>query len=104
MPLLPFITDKGRLLEEYYRVFKNMGAHYLMPSTLTLFGDDKSDSKTQMFRLIEKHYPELLARYHHYFDHSDYLPRHDVEAFARKTHELSYRYQLNNRIFNGLFG
>ena len=104
MPLLPFITDKGRLLEEYYRVFKNMGAHYLMPSALTLFGNDSSDSKVQMFRAIEKHYPELSEKYHRFFDDSDYMPKYYSEAFAKKTHELSYRYQLNNRIVNGLFG
>lgn len=104
MPLLPFITDKGRLLEEYYRVFKNMGANYLMPSTLTLFGNDNSDSKAQIFRAIEKHYPELLVKYHRFFDHSDYMPKYYNEAFSKKTHELAYRYQLNNRVVGGMFG
>lgn len=104
MPLLPYITDKGRLLEEYFRVFKNMGAHYLMPSTLTLFGDQPSDSKTQIFRAIEKHFPDLLPKYHRLFQESDYLPPFYQEAFAKKMYELSFRYQLNNRILHGIFG
>lgn len=99
MPLLPYITDKGNLLEEYYSVFKRMGAHYLMPSTLTLFGNEHSDSKTQIFRAVEKNYPDLLAKYHRLFDQSDYMPKYYNDAFMLKNKELSHRYQLPNRIF-----
>jgi DNA repair photolyase len=99
MPLLPFITDKGSDLENYFRIFKACGAKYLMPSTLTLFGKEKSDSKQQIFRAIEKHYPELMPKYKKFFDLSDYMPKYYNDAFAKKMKELSLKYSLPDRIF-----
>ena len=43
MPLLPFITDTAQHLEDMYLAFKENGAHYVMPASLSLFGDEKVD-------------------------------------------------------------
>ncbi len=98
MPLLPFITDTGNHLEEMYAAFKNNGAKYVMASSLTLFGDDKHDSKQLVLRAVEKHYPHLLTKYQQWFDKSTGMPSYYHKALSTKTFELCNKYGLQNRI------
>lgn len=98
MPLLPYISDTGEHLELMYSSFKDAGASYVFPSTITLFGNEKSDSKTLVMRAIEKHYPHLLDKYHRLFDNSDYLPAYYNTAFAKKAKELCEKYAIRDRI------
>ncbi|MFL5753581.1 MAG: SPL family radical SAM protein [Bacteroidia bacterium] len=98
MPLLPFISDKGDRLEEMFDVIKKSGARYIFPATLTLFGNDPPDSKTLILRAIEKHYPELLARYQKFFSTANSLPAYYVEAFHKKMEELYKKYGIKNSI------
>lgn len=99
MPLLPFISDTGEQLEEMFRTFAANGAKYVMPATLTLFGNEAADSKTLMLRAVEKHYPHLLQKYHKFFDHSNEMPAYYRKAFEEKMKELGEKYSLPNRIF-----
>ncbi|WP_420572474.1 radical SAM protein [Kordia sp.] len=100
MPLLPFITDTTEHLEKLFSTFKNAGAKYVMPATLTVFGNGKADSKTLILNAIKKHYPELEARYLRYFSNSHQLPVFYRNAFYLKMKELAEVYQLRDRIIN----
>ncbi len=81
MPLLPFISDSSAQLVNYYKTFKQAGAHYIMPSSITLFGNEKADSKTLVLQAVEKHYPELLTKYLRYFEKNDAPPTAYQKAF-----------------------
>lgn len=98
MPLLPWISDKGDILEETYRTFSEAGVKYLFPATLTLFGADPSDSKPLVLRAVARHYPELLEKYQRFFDQSTEMPARYREAFNRKTRELAARFNIKERI------
>lgn len=98
MPLLPFITDTTEHLEKLFSMFKECQAHYVMPATLTVFGNGKADSKTLMMNAIRKHYPELEARYLRYFSNSHQLPEFYRNAFYAKMKELGKQYGLKDRI------
>jgi DNA repair photolyase len=98
MPLIPYISDTTESLNNMFSSFKTAGAKYVMPAGITLFGNGASDSKTLMFRAIEKHYPHLLEKYHKFFDHSSELPAYYQKAFYKKMRELGETYQLRNRI------
>lgn len=98
MPLLPFITDTTEHLEKLFSTFKNCNAKYVMPATLTVFGNGKADSKTLMLNAIKKHYPELEARYLKYFSNSHQLPEYYRNAFYLKMKELAKEYDLKDRI------
>jgi len=98
MPLLPFITDTTEHLEKLFSTFKNCEANYVMPATLTVFGNGKSDSKTLMLNAIKKHFPELETRYLSYFSSSHQLPEFYRNAFYKKMKELSKAYDLQDRI------
>jgi len=99
MPLLPFISDTGKHLEEMFIAFKEHGAAYAMPATLTLYGNGPSDSKTLVLRAVAKHYPHLLEKYTKWFCSSGVLPTHYVNAFGKKMKELKDKYAMPDRIF-----
>ncbi len=98
MPLLPYITDTGSHLIEMFSAFKQAGAQYVFPATITLFGSDRSDSKTLVMKAVEKHYPHLFGKYHQLFDNNTSLPDFYNRAFADKAKELSAKYGLANSL------
>src|SRR5690606_37195089 len=81
MPLLPYISDKGEHLEQMFATFAALKVNYLFPASITLFGEGRSDSKTLVFRAVEKHYLELLPKYQNLFANRTDLPDFYKNAF-----------------------
>jgi DNA repair photolyase len=98
MPLLPYISDTSDSLEKMFAAFKEAGAHYVMPASITLFGNGTGDSKTLILRAVAKHYPDLLPKYQKFFSASSEMPLYYTEAFKKKMKELSNTYALRDRI------
>lgn len=98
MPLLPFISDTTESLHLFYRTFAEMRVDYILPATITLFGNQKGDSKTLVLRAIEKHYPHLHNRYLSYFANNTELPRYYRQAFENKIKELHQQYGVKRSI------
>jgi DNA repair photolyase len=98
MPMIPYISDTTESLNNMFSSFKNAGANYVMPASITLFGNGPSDSKTLVFRAIEKHYPHLTEKYKKLFVSTHELPAYYNKAFYKKMLELSEEYKLRNRI------
>jgi DNA repair photolyase len=98
MPLLPYISDTTESLNNMFSAFKRSGANYVMPATITLFGNGTSDSKTLVLRAVEKYYPHLMDKYRKFFSASHELPAYYNKAFYKKMLELGELYQLKNRI------
>lgn len=102
MPLLPYITDTTDSLDAMYAAFKNAGSKYVMPATMTLFGNEVSDSKTLVFRAVDKHYPHLSEKYRKLFSVSIRLPKYYNEAFYKKAQELSHQFGIPSRILDAV--
>jgi DNA repair photolyase len=98
MPLLPFITDTAGHLEDMFQIFSSIGVNYIFPASITLFGDQSSDSKTLVLRAVEKHYPHLLAKYQSFFQNSNQMPVYYQNAFNKKIEELLLKYDLRNSL------
>jgi DNA repair photolyase len=98
MPLLPYISDTTEHLDLMFQTFKDIGAHYVFPATITLFGNGSSDGKTLMLRAIDIHYPQLADKYQQLFSNSNELPAYYREAFGKKAKELCLQYGINDRI------
>ncbi|WP_317898797.1 SPL family radical SAM protein [Aurantibacillus circumpalustris] len=98
MPLLPFISDTKEHLDLLFSTFRSSGAKYMMPSTITLFGNEKADSKTLVLNAIRKHFPELENKYLNYFRYSNELPEFYRKAFYIKMKEMSATYGIKDRI------
>lgn len=99
MPLLPFISDTELEMENMFSAFKQAGAKYIFPAGLTLFGNGNADSKTLVFRAIEKHYPYLFNQYKNLFADGFQLPREYNNAFYQKANALCKKREIKNSIF-----
>jgi DNA repair photolyase len=93
MPLLPYITDTDEELDKMCNTFKDAGACYIMPASLTLFGSYPADSKSLMFRAIEKHFPDKVNQYHQLFD------RYNIDFIYQK--EINKRF-LKHLHYHGI--
>jgi hypothetical protein len=71
---------------------------YVLPATITLFGDSKADSKTLVLNAIRKHYPHLEKKYLNYFAQGSEMPFYYRDAFYKKMQELLKQYELSNSI------
>lgn len=98
MPLIPYITDTTESLHHLFSTFKEADADYVMPATITLWGNGKADSKTLMMNVINKHFPELYPKYQKFFANSDQMPAYYRDAFYKKMKELGEHYNLPDRI------
>ncbi len=98
MPLLPFISDTTAHLQWLFSTFRDSKVHYVLPATITLFGNGPADSKTLMLRAIQKHYPELEQRYLNYFKDGSEMPTFYREAFYKKMKEMCVEYGVRDRI------
>jgi DNA repair photolyase len=100
MPLLPFISDTKEHLDLLFSTFKKIGANYVMPATITLFGNEPADSKTLMLHAIKKHYPGLEEKYLGYFKSGSEMPAFYQKAFYKKMQELHKEYDMPYRIIH----
>lgn len=98
MPLLPYISDTGQNLEFMYSEFSKAGAAYVLASSVSLYGDSTSDSKTLVLRAVKKHHPGLEEKYRRFFFRNGSVPEFYHTALAKKTNELCMKYGLKNRI------
>lgn len=98
MPLLPMITDTPSSINEMLSEFSARGAKYVLPASLTLFGDQTSDSKTLTLRAIEKYFPTELQSYNTFFNYSNGMPHLYLQAFDKKMELLLKQHNLKHGI------
>lgn len=63
IPVLPFLSDSDSQLDEMIRTAKDYGADFAFVGALTLFGKGPTDCKTLYYKVLEKHFPELIPKY-----------------------------------------
>ena len=98
MPLLPYITDSEEQLELMFRKFQQLGVRYILPASLTLFGDGTYDSKTLMLTAIQKHYPLLEEKYNKLFSYSYSPPSWYRNTLQKRIDRMIQKYQLKNTL------
>ena len=98
MPLLPYISDTQEMLEKMFIAFRNAGAQYVMPASITLFGYGSTDNKTLVLRALSKYYPELVEKYNKLFSYGFSVPRSYQANLESMTKELNLKYKIPNRI------
>ena len=100
MPLLPYLTDTEEQMRELYSALKAHGAQYAMPGSLTLHGRGRSDSKTLIFKLIRKEYPDIYGHYVQLYE------RGEMELYqsllSRRFDEMAAEFDLPQRIISGI--
>jgi len=63
IPVLPFISDGEKALDEGIKEVKRYGGSFVFVGALTLFGDKPEDCKTLYYNFLQEHFPELIPKY-----------------------------------------
>lgn len=98
IPVLPFISDTEEELEKIIAAAKAHAADYILVGGLTLFGNDKADSKTLYYKFLEKYDASLLPRYQQLYGPNFYTPLAYQNELKEKAIRLSKKYSIRNSI------
>ena len=98
IPVLPFISDTEKELEKMISASALHGAKFALTGGLTLFGEDAGDSKTMMFKYIEKYHPHLLSAYKEMFDGNSYEGRHYQNKLLIRSTKFCKKYNIKYSI------
>ena len=83
MPILPFIYDGEKNIEEVVRKTKEAGGKYILDSGLTLWGY----CGTYFYRVLKKYAPDLVPKYKKLYDNPKLLAEHTA-----KMHQQVLKY------------
>lgn len=100
IPLLPFISDTQDELEVIIAAVKEHNADYILAGSLTLFGEEKGDSKTLYYKFLERYNPDLIPHYDELYNGKFYPPAAYQSALKKRVDALCKKYQLRNSILS----
>jgi len=88
IPVLPFISDGVEDLEEMIKTAKEYNASYVFVGALTLYGF----GKRLYYRVLEKHFPELLPKYRRLFRIFSYPSKEYQFKLEKRAREICEKY------------
>ncbi|AGN17293.1 radical SAM protein [Methanobrevibacter sp. AbM4] len=106
MPILPFIADSNNELNKTMAIFSDIGIDYIVPGSMSLFGNGLNDSRVKYFNLIKRYYPE------HYEDTKDlffnkktskynnYPPTSYQNNLLRRISKIAEEYNIKTSMFS----
>ncbi len=92
MPIIPYITDDDKSLEETIEKSKRTGARYIIASTMTM----RDEQEKRFYEVLKVHYPELIGKYKalYKFGYSP-LREYQIELY-KKVSRLCKKYDILN--------
>ena len=93
IPVLPFLSDSDEQLEEMIRTAKEFNANYVLVGALTLHGINDL-----YYKVIEKHFPELLSKYKQLFKIFSQPGRDYQLRLEKKAKVFCEKYRVRYRI------
>lgn len=94
IPVLPFISDSEEQLEEMVKTARELNADYVFVGALTLHGEGKK----LYFKVIERHFPELLSEYKKLLKAYNQPSRNYQRKLEEKAKRLCEMYRVKYRI------
>jgi len=94
MPLLPYISDTPDMLEAMVKTARDQGVDYVFFSHLTL----DSGVKERFYKVLEKHYPELIPKYNRLYKDKPYPDKTYRDRLYRIIEKLCREYKVKQHI------
>ena len=94
IPILPFLSDSDKQIEEMIRTAKYYGADFVLVGGLTLFGKGPQDCKTLYYRALEKHFPELEPKYKSLFRIFFAPPKEYQKRLEEKSKSICRKFRI----------
>ena len=98
IPVLPFLSDSEKQIEEMIKTAKEYGADFIFVGGLTLFGRGSADCKTLYYKFLEEYYPELVPKYKSLYKIFFAPPKEYQKELEKKSRELCKKYGIKNKI------
>jgi len=96
MPILPYISDTEIAIDKIITTFKDMGCDYVLGYPLTLFGNTTNDSKTKYYKILDKHFPDILPKTEKLFKSNEYpLAGYQSKIYKRLAY-ISKKHGMKN--------
>jgi DNA repair photolyase len=94
MPLLPYLSDSDTQLEEMVKTAKDYDMDFVLAGGLTLFGKEPTDCKVLYYKILERHFSELVPKYKSLFRIFFAPPKEYQERLESRAKELCGRYKI----------
>jgi DNA repair photolyase len=98
IPVLPFISDTDEELEKIISAAKHHQADYVLVGGLTLFGNEKADSKTLYYKFLNRYQPQLIKRYDELYSGNFYAPFQYQNNLKQRADMLCGKYNIRSSI------
>jgi DNA repair photolyase len=98
IPLLPFISDSAEEMEKIIAAAKQYEADYILAGGLTLFGNDKADSKTLFYKFLERYDSSLIPVYEELYGVNPYTSFSYQNKLKEKATRLCRQYSIRSSI------
>jgi DNA repair photolyase len=98
IPVLPFISDTDEELEKIISAAKHHHADYILVGGLTLFGNEKGDSKTLYYKFLSRYQPQLIKKYDELYNGNFYVPYQYQHDLRQRAYTLCRKYNIRSSI------
>jgi DNA repair photolyase len=98
MPVLPFLSDSGKDLDNMIKKAKIYGANFVLVGGLTLFGDRSTDCRVRYFEVLDKYFPEISDKTKKLFGNSSYPPKNYQMALSKLSKGICKKYGIKSSI------
>lgn len=103
MPVIPFITDKTGIIDETIKNARDAGVDFVVFGGMTL---KEGRQKNYFYKTLDKHYPVLIAEYHHIYKKYPY--GNAIDSYYESIHKtfniVANKYHLPKRIPPKVYG
>ena len=96
MPILPYISDTEIAIDEMIAAVKDIGCDYVLGFCLTLFGNTTKDSKTKYYKILDKHFPDLVCKTEKIFKANEYPNASYQNKIYKRLADISGKYGMKN--------
>ena len=98
IPVLPFISDTNEELEKMIETSKKYNAAFVLTGSLTLFGNEPSDSETLYYRFLERYDRSLIPKYDELYKGNFYPPYYYQNDLKQRADKLCKKYEIRSSI------
>ena len=98
IPILPYISDGEKELEQIIQSAALHGADYILIGGLTLFGREVADSRTLYYKFLQLYDASLIPKYNHLFGENTFAPAAYHSMLRARADSICKKYHLRTKI------
>jgi DNA repair photolyase len=98
MPILPFLSDSEEEIANSMGILKDFNCNYVIPGSMSLFGDKENSSRIKYYKTIEKYFPDISKDTENLFENKEYPSSYYQNSLYKKVGKIANKYGIKTRI------